>query len=302
MNILVTRHDKIGDFITMLPVCKVLKEQANHKVVVLCSKINVPFAKELEFIDGVIEYREDKGLIKEIKSYNFDVSISGFIDTNLGKILWKSGIKKRIAPATKLAQIFFNRRIKQRRSRVEMREFEYNLALLKGFDANLKLTFNKPLWDLGEKRENFIIFHPGFGGSSDGNLTLNDYLNLARVASKKIKVVFSFGPDDMESKKYIEQNLNFEAEIKDDFKDIVEFAKYIAKSKLFVSTSTGPMHLAGLTNTPILSFFGNTLFASAKRWGTVSDERLQNNFTIPNSYSKELYNKIENRLLELISE
>jgi ADP-heptose:LPS heptosyltransferase len=60
------------------------------------------------------------------------------------------------------------------------------------------------------------------------------------------------------------------------------------------------MHLAGATNTKTLSFFGDTLFASAKRWGTISNEKNQNNFTIPKEYSLEIYKKIENRLKELL--
>jgi len=309
MNILITRHDKIGDFITMLPVCKVLKEQTEHTIVMLVAKVNVGLAKELDFVDDVIEYTDNsKALLQTIKSYHFDVSISGYIDTTLGKILFKSRIPTRIAPATKIAQLFFNKRIKQRRSEVKMREFEYNLQLLKAFDESLVLEFERPLlkntnmhsqagaWE----RDDFIIFHAGFGGSSDGNLSLNDYLKLAKKASEFTKVIFSFGPDDGESKKYIESKLDFEATIKDNFKSLMDFTKFIASSKLFVSTSTGPMHLAGMTNTPTLSFFGANLFASAKRWGTISDEGLQHNFTVGAGYGVEVYDGIENKLLNII--
>ncbi len=321
MNILITRHDKIGDFITMLPVCKVLKEQTNHKIVMLVAKVNVALAKELDFIDDVIEYTNDsKALTKTIKAHNFDVSISGYIDTTLGKVLFKSRIPKRIAPATKIAQIFFNKRVKQRRSEVKMREFEYNLELLKAFDKGLILDFERPLlnnsnmhsqagaWEREEEKavgsvtpNNFIIFHAGFGGSSDGNLSLDDYLRLAKRASNYTNVVFSFGPDDGESKAYIEKHLNFSATIRDDFKSLIEFTYFISQSKLFVSTSTGPMHLAGMTNTPTLSFFGANLFASAKRWGTISDEALQHNFTVGADYGGEVYDKIERALVEIIN-
>ena len=311
MNILITRHDKIGDFVTMLPVCKVLKEQTNHKIVMLVAPINVALAKELDFIDEVIEYTEDsKALLETIKSYKFDVSISGYIDTTLGKTLWKSKIPKRIAPATKIAQIFFNKRVKQRRSEVKMREFEYNLQLLKAFDEKLILDFEPPLLNIsniyskaevGEEDKEFIIFHTGFGGSSDGNLSLDDYLKLAKKASKQINIVFSFGPDDVASKKYIEKNLDFKATVRDDFKNLVEFTHFIATSKLFISTSTGPMHLAGLTNTPTLSFFGANLFASAKRWGTISEEKLQHNFSVEANYRLEVYEEIERVLMERIN-
>jgi len=311
MNILITRHDKIGDFVTMLPVCKVLKEQTRHNITMLCAKVNVPLAKELDFIDDVIEYREDSSLIKEIKKCNFDVSISGFIDNKLGYKLWRSNIKTRIAPATKFAQLFFNKRVKQRRSQVKMREFEYNLELLKALDKNIKLNFKNPLYAPSTQfsipnsqfsiPKPFIIFHPGFGGSSDGNLTLDDYVALAKVASEYINVVFTFGPDDIKSKEYIKSKLDFTATIKDDFKDIVELTKFIAQSRLFVSTSTGPMHLAGLTNTATLSFFGDSLFASYKRWGTISDKDKQSNFLLNKDYSKNDYLKIEHRLLEIIN-
>ncbi|MEN8728148.1 MAG: glycosyltransferase family 9 protein, partial [Sulfurovum sp.] len=236
------------------------------------------------------------------QSHCFDVSISAYIDVALGKILFRSRIPLRIAPATKIAQIFFNKRVKQHRSLVEKREFEYNLDLLRAFESHLTLGFERPLLKLSTHKETkpFIIFHPGFGGSSDGNLSHDDYLKLAKKASEFIEIVFSFGPDDKVSKKYIQEKLDFKAMIRDDFKSLFEFTSFIASSKLFVSTSTGPMHLAGMTNTRTLSFFGDTLFASDKRWGTISDEACQHNFTVPENYSSEVYERIENKLIELI--
>ncbi len=305
MNILITRHDKIGDFVTMLPVCKALKEQTDHKIVMLVAPVNVDLAKALDFVDEVIVYTSDsKALIRTIRAYDFDVSISGYIDTALGQVLWRAGIPKRIAPATKIAQVFFNTRVKQRRSLVEKREFEYNLDLLNALDQSLIPDFQRPLLKIKDLiPHECVIFHPGFGGSSDGNLVWDDYWKLAKKASGKCVVVFTFGPDDQETKAYFADKIedsHYNIFLRDDFKTLVEFTEFIAASKLFVSTSTGPMHLAGLTNTKTLSFFGDTLFASAKRWGTVSDDSCQYNFTVPSGYSRDLYLQIENRLLELI--
>lgn len=107
MRILVTRHDKIGDFITSLPMCKVLKEQTKHEVVMLVSKINYDLASKLDFVDDVIEYTDDiLELSRRIKAKNIDVSISGYIENKLGISLILAGVKTRIAPATKIAQIF----------------------------------------------------------------------------------------------------------------------------------------------------------------------------------------------------
>ncbi|QKF82554.1 glycosyltransferase family 9 protein [Halarcobacter ebronensis] len=306
MNLLITRHDKIGDFVVTLPLFKAIKEQYPEvKITALVSKINFQFAKSLEFIDDVILF-DKEDLLKtkqEIKTKKFDASISCFIDTALGKLLFLSGIKKRVAPATKVAQLFFNKRVKQRRSRVEKKEWEYNLDLGLALFSELKLEFTRPLIDFGVKKEKRVVFHPGFGGSSDGNLTLDDYINLARVVSQSsYKVVFTFGPDDTFSKEFIEKNIDFKAELIDSKMSLIDFTKYISEASLFVSTSTGPMHLAGLTNTKTLSFFGDTLFASSKRWGTISEESNQNNFMIPKNYNREIYEKIEKRLKEIVNE
>ena len=306
MNLLITRHDKIGDFCVTLPLFKAIKEQySNTKVTALVSKVNFEFAKNIEFIDDVILYDKNdlEKTLQTIKDKKFDASISCFIDTTLGKMLFKSRIKKRIAPATKIAQIFFNIRVTQRRSRVEKTEWQYNLDLAKKLFPDIKLDFTRPLLKFEEKKEKRVIFHPGFGGSSDGNLSLDDYLNLARsISNSSYEIVFSFGPDDADSKEYIEKNLDFKATIFDSRISLFEFTKYLACSSLFVSTSTGPMHLAGASNTKTLSFFGNSLFASAKRWATISSLENQNNFMLSADYSKEDYLKIERRLEEIISE
>ena len=306
MNLLITRHDKIGDFCVTLPLFKAIKEQyPNTKVTALVSKVNFEFAKNIEFIDDVILYdKNDLGkTLQTIKNKKFDASISAYIDTALGKMLFKSGIKTRVAPATKIAQIFFNKRVTQRRSRVEKTEWQYNLDLAKKIFPDIKLDFTRPLLKFEEKKESRVIFHPGFGGSSDGNLSLDDYLNLARsISQSSFEVVFSFGPDDGVSKEYIEKNLDFKATIFDSRISLYEFTRYLACSFLFVSTSTGPMHLAGASNTKTLSFFGNSLFASSKRWATISSSENQNNFMLSADYSKEEYLKIEKKLEEIISE
>ena len=306
MNLLITRHDKIGDFCVTLPLFKAIKEQySNTKVTALVSKVNFEFAKNIEFIDDVILYDKNdlEKTLQTIKDKKFDASISCFIDTALGKILFKSRIKKRVAPATKIAQIFFNIRVTQRRSKVEKTEWQYNLDLAKKLFPDIKLDFTRPLLKFEEKKEKRVIFHPGFGGSSDGNLSLDDYLNLARsISNSSYEIVFSFGPDDADSKEYIEKNLDFKATIFDSRISLYEFTRYLACSFLFVSTSTGPMHLAGASNTKTLSFFGNSLFASSKRWATISSSENQNNFMLSADYSKEEYLKIEKKLMEIISE
>ena len=321
MNLLITRHDKIGDFVVTLPLFKAIKTaKPKIKTHALVSKVNYDFAKNIDFIDEVILYDKDDFIstLKRIKSAKIDMSISGFINTQLGWLIFLAGIKKRVGPATKLAQIFFNEKVVQRRSKVEKTEFEYNLDLALKLDSSIKLEFEKPLINIDgkdiiekfrsdykiSKSKKIVGFHPGYGGSSDGNLSLDDYIKLAKKASlqENVQVVFTFGPDDLEVKKELESKVDFEAIFYESKGAIIDFCKLLSGFKLFVSTSTGPMHLAGAVNTKTISFFGDSLFASSKRWATVSEPKNQNNFMLSSNYSKEAYEQIENTLMKELND
>ncbi len=307
MNLLITRHDKIGDFITILPMLEIIKSQSNHHITVLVSKVNLELAKSIDTIDDVILYTKDtRTLIKQIKAKKIDASISCFIDTHLAWVLFLARIKTRISPATKFAQVFFNRTLKQSRSQSIKTEWQYNIDLLAQLDLRVNYDFEKPLLHLPKSTRSTAIktvaFHSGSGGSTDGNLRIDDYLNLARSISmnKNVRVLFTFGPDDDQNKQYIEKKLDFNAEIIDSNNSLLAFCQLLNNVDLFISTSTGPMHLAGALNINTLSFFGSSQFAGPKRWATVSDSSKQSNIQVPDQYSLIFYQEIEAKLADVL--
>jgi len=306
VNILITRHDKIGDFITSLPLFYVVKKSNPHvKIYALVSKVNLDLAQQADFIDEVILY--DKNYfwltLRNIRAANISISISAFIDTKIGWMLFLSGIKTRIAPATKLAQLFFNKTLKQRRSLVEKTEVEYNLDLAKLLDEKIDLNYKIPLLKLDNKQQfrsanhlknkKLVLFHPGYGGSSDGNLALEDYLKLANAVRSvpNIQIIWVFGPDDLDAKDKIKALIP-ESDIIYHPSTVLDYCYLIRDGELLISTSTGPMHLAGALNIKTVSFFGNNLFASSKRWATVSEANKQLNIEIDKDYQQDLLEKI----------
>lgn len=302
MNILVVRTDKLGDFVTALPTLYVLKQHnPDNKVIACIAPLNRELALACPFIDEVIV---DEGgsiwpLVLKLREAKIDVSITLFSNTRVALAQLLAGIATRIAPATKLAQFLYNRRIRQRRSRVEMPEFAYNLQLAKVLFPGIDLDFPKPLCqfaqeDLDASYQRFrktygvakpvIAFHPGFGGSSDANWTLPEYVELVKIASDapEIQAVMTFGPGEEELyRQSLELCRGMDVLFYRSEEGIVEFTKLLASFKLFVSTSTGTYHLAALVNTPTMTFFGDSLFASSRRWQSVSDEALQMNRMIP---------------------
>jgi len=298
MNILVVRNDKVGDFITALPTLYVLKHHnPANRIIALVAPLNRTLAESCDFIDEVIvDSSEDiLELAFKIKQARIDASITLFSNTRVAIAQFNARIPIRIAPATKIAQIFYNRRITQRRSEVKMAEFEYNLQLTKALFSDISLNFPKPLLHFDEDvfmafceeyalTRPIVAFHPGFGGSSDANWTLNEYIELVKIAesNENIDIVMTFGPD--EEKLYNEaKELLGESRILlyRSRGSIVDFAALLSRFKLFISTSTGTYHLASASGCETFTFFGDTRFASSARWKSIGEESKQHHFMIP---------------------
>jgi len=298
MNILVVRNDKLGDFITALPTLYVLKHHnPQNKIIALVAPLNRKLALSCDFIDEVIvDSGEDiLELAFKIKQAQIDASITLFSNTRVALAQWIARIPIRIAPATKIAQIFYNRRITQRRSEVKMAEFEYNLELTKALFPDITLNFPKPLLHYEGSAEAYrlfcsefgiskpvVAFHPGFGGSSDANWTLSEYIELVRIAEadERLDVVMTFGPDEEHLYNEVKTLLGESRVVLYRSRgSVVDFALLISSFKLFVSTSTGTYHLASAVGCETFTFFADTLFASAARWKSIGEK--QHHFMIP---------------------
>ncbi len=319
MNILVVRTDKLGDFITALPSFYVLKNHnPKNRIVALVAPLNRALAEACDFIDEVIV---DDGkssvftLASRLRSAQIDASVTLFSNTRVALAQFLAGIPKRIAPATKIAQIFYNKRVVQRRSEVKMAEFEYNLELSKALFPEISLEFPKPLLHFEDAQKVYdvfcanydisrdvIAFHVGFGGSSDANWNLDEYEELirAKLADKRYQIVLTFGPDEKELYEEMQNRLMGEDIVFYLSLDgIVTFAKLLSHFKLFVSTSTGTYHLASLVGCPTMTFFGDSKFASASRWKSIGDAKLQKHYMLPIDEQKrrEMFAAVKKELL-----
>jgi len=320
LNILVVRTDKLGDFITALPAMYVLKHHNPKNRVIACvAPLNKTLAESCDFIDEVIV--DDSGslfeLVSKLKKAKIDASITLFSNTRVAIAQFLARITHRIAPATKIAQIFYTKRVVQRRSEVKMAEFEYNLELTRALFGDINLEYKKPLLEFEDAKKIYdvfcinndidkeiVAFHVGFGGSSDANFTLDEYEILIREVVKigKYQVVLTFGPDEKELYEEMQNRLyDVNAVFYLSLEGLVYFAKLVSSFKLFVSTSTGTYHVASLVGTPTMTFFADTLFASSKRWKSVGDKKHQKHFMIPSDKEKreELFAKVKAELSEI---
>ncbi|MCF6208110.1 MAG: glycosyltransferase family 9 protein [Ghiorsea sp.] len=325
MNILIVRNDKLGDFITALPACYMLKQHMpDCRITVLIAPINQSIAKACDFIDDVIVDDKQQSafeLGRQLKAYQFDMAFTLFSNTRVAIAQWLARIPKRIAPATKIAQVFYNQRVIQRRSQVKMPEFAYNIQLIQSAFPDINTQYPQPLLefpkhDIQESYQRFckslgirhpvIAFHPGFGGSSDANWSIEEYITLAKSIQDMphIDMVFTFGPgDETFHQSFIAKKGNLNAKVYISQGSVADFAKLIASFRLFISTSTGTFHVASAVGTPTMTFFADTLFASDKRWQGIGDKALQHNYMIPQEPQarRSLFETVQKDLQQLIS-
>jgi ADP-heptose:LPS heptosyltransferase len=325
MTILVVRTDKLGDFMTALPTFYALKRHnPEHRVVACVAPLNRELAEACAFIDEVV-VDTGEGLFafaSKLRRVNADVSVTLFSDTRVALAQFLARIPRRIAPATKLAQFFYTDRIVQRRSRVEMAEYEYNLQLAEALFPQLDPAFPQPLLRFPKEEVDavyrgfcakygvgkpVVAFHPGFGGSSEANWTLDEYAELIRTLQyrRDIQIVMTFGPDEAALRQAaVAKTKGLDVIFYTSQDGLVAFAELLASFKLFVSTSTGTYHLAAAVGTPTMTFFGDSLFASVKRWKAVSAPQKQHPYMLSTDPSRraEQFEQVKRELRERVLE
>jgi len=300
-RILVIRNDKIGDFMLAWPSFALLKSQyPQAEVTALVPDYTAPLAEQCEWIDSILIdekkpsfFSDVHNLSKNIRQQNFDLSISLFSETRTSLALWLAGVKLRIGPATKIAQIFLNNRLRQKRSESLKPEYEYNLDLIKYYikqngdtsGADPKppfLCFDKnevrQLRDqLKEKHaiteeQKVIIIHPCTGGSAI-NLSSIQYAELAQQLSKKSNSYFviTAGPGELSHAQELSKQLeNIKHHIHASTTGIIDFCKFINSCDIFISGSTGPLHIAGALDIQTVAFYPTKRSASPVRWQTLN--------------------------------
>ncbi|BFU60258.1 MULTISPECIES: glycosyltransferase family 9 protein [Rodentibacter] len=299
-KILVIRNDKLGDFIQAWPAFAMLKaSNPSLKLTALVPRYTAPLAEICPYLDDVIidSHKGDKAdfnrLVNEVKSKNFDAMISFFSNSHNGKLAWKSGIKYRLAPATKWVQFLYNHRLTQRRSRSEKSEAEYNQDLVRAFLTKQAmpivevkppyLTFAESAVEnqriflqdmLGISREKKWIFvHSGSGGSAT-NLSLEQYAELIKglLAEFDCHIVLTAGPGESEKAGELAQLVNdSQVVIYDKNNGLVDFARSLACADLFIAGSTGPLHLASAFNIPTIGFYPNSRSSQPRRWKPINE-------------------------------
>jgi ADP-heptose:LPS heptosyltransferase len=305
MRLLVVRNDKLGDFMLAWPALALLKlRRPEWHITALVPAYTAPMAELCPWIDAVLidEAEPSLALARKLKRERFDCMLTLFSSGRIARAGWLAHIPYRLAPATKLAQIFYNHRLTQRRSRSDKPEYAYNIDLVRQLLADhrgspyqpledtasdyLPAEIERPLLtfhdDLTKLKHQFcctlalpedkqlIFIHPGSGGSAN-NLRLEQYITLANLLPTcDYAFVISAGPGEEATASQVAAGIEGNSAVYTSSSGLVEFARVLQTAALFISGSTGPLHIAAALNRPTAAFYPRHRSATPLRWQTTN--------------------------------
>lgn len=315
MKLLIVRNDKLGDFILSLPVFSLIKQSLpDSELHAFVPAYTSEMAENCDFIDRAIidpgnsaELSEQFKIFQAIRAEKYDAILTLYSTTRVGIFSFFSGAKYRLAPATKLAQIFYNHKLMQRRSKSLKPEYEYNLDLAIKFLSDIGVSVKeKPKAPFLQFEENeirtirtdfckkynidihtkLIFIHPGTGGSAT-NLNLEQYADLVKNLNEQVTFVITAGPNEIDYANKLSALLkNISHIVYHSTEGLLNFAKLIQCCDLFISASTGPLHIAGALNRPTAAFYQRRRSATSLRWQTLNSENRRLAFMPPETASE----------------
>lgn len=286
-RILFVRLDRIGDLVLSLPVDESFT--GSHWWIPRGLKFVTDHSsppRAATEVDRKISFPQFWRLLISVRAARFDRAVVFHAPWWVSVLLYLAGIPVRVGVRSQWHSfLFFNRGVRQKRSRAEFSELEYNYQLVeKGFReaslprSNLKLeghlsgaALSEFLAGHGLEAGKYSVVHPGMGGSAR-NWPIDRYEELVRELLVNEKVVITGTPADEPyvtplrlQLRNLEGSTQFvwlNGKLKGG-----ELLSVLAGARTVTAPSTGVLHLAASTGAPTLGLFSPVRVQKPKRWG-----------------------------------
>ena len=200
-----------------------------------------------------------------------------------------AGIPVRVGTGYRWYSLLFNRRVFEHRKTAEKHESEYNVSLLGGLGLQSQST---PLAHLtipdGARREavrirtskgfaeadQIAVLHPGSGGSARDWSPENFGQLGARLADMGMRVLVTggWGERELVARACRASGLPLATSVAE--MDLLTLAALLSTVSLFVSNSTGPLHIAAAVGVPVIAFYPPIIQCSPRRWGPLAERKV----------------------------
>ena len=289
LRFLVARIDRIGDVVLSTPLPREIKKKyPDSYVAVLVKNYTKDIYLNNPNVDEIITYdnpdKTEKSfweLVSEIKQYKFSHAFMLLPNEKLNYVLFAAGIKYRVGVGHKLYQFLTFSKYVNRKKYIPLRhEADYCLDMVRKIGVNVNEIHPEIFLSDDERSEalelkekfkrnkKFLIGIHSTCGNSSPNLSVKAYRDLILLLTKnenyQVFVTDFNPPDEIQNLSGVEYIFNGESLRK----DIVRFSIL----DLFISSSTGPMHICAALKVPTLSVFCPLTACSVKLWGPLGNK------------------------------
>jgi heptosyltransferase-2 len=290
-RILIVRTDKVGDVILSTPVIKALRDAYPNAYIAIVVRPYTKFIVEgNSYLDVIMLYdkdgKEKSGLgsflfARKIARKKFDLAVVLNPSNRSNLIPFLAGIPKRVGYDRKLGFLLTDR-IKDTKHEGKKHEIEYNLDLIRhlGIEPKDKNTFipinpecEKWAEQMFEKlrikpEDTVVVLNPGASDNSKIWPAENYAAAGDRLADKGYKVVILGGKADVRIAQEVIKHMRSPVIEMVGNNNISQAASFLRRCSLFISTDTGPMHVASSIGVPVIAILGrNQPGLSPTRWG-----------------------------------
>jgi ADP-heptose:LPS heptosyltransferase len=288
-RIIVSRTDRIGDVVLSLPVFASLKECfPDCELIALVQGYTVEVVNSSADVSRAVVYDPAESLlstIRKLRRLEADGILFLFPRFRLALAAFLAGIPIRVGTAYRWYSFLHNEKVREHRKDSVKSEAEYNLSLAaalgcsaKKFAARLSIDgegLNAAKSFLKNNRvEKFIVVHPGSGGSAadwsgDNFRKLCD--SLIRETDMEVVVTGSTAEEVLCAS--ISRGNPGCINAAGAF-SLREFIAFLSLATVFVSNSTGPIHLAASVGTPVVGIYPNNKPMTPARWAPITDKKV----------------------------
>lgn len=286
-KIVISRTDSIGDVALTLPLVGILKEKFPAcKIIFLGNTYTRPIIACCQHVDEIWEWNliSQKSLAEQIQflaASDVDTFIHVFPRKEIARAVKKAKIKNRIGTSHRLFHwTTCNHKVDFTRKNSPLHEAQLNTKLLSpfGITQNYSLTqlqnyaaFNQ-ISTLAERHEVFfnakkkhIILHPKSQGSAL-EWGVPNFIKLAKSLDKDLYNIYFTGTEKeglLFRDKIPQQENIFDLTGK---MTLTELIAFIGMCDALIAASTGPLHIAGLSNINAIGLFSSRKPIHAGRW------------------------------------
>ena len=296
-NILIVRTDRIGDLVLTLPLAGLIKKHYPFsKVSFLVREYTKNIVNNHSFIDEVIVLREADGKtslfdnLNIIKTKKFDTCIVVYPTFIIALIMLFSGIKNKIGSGYRWYSFLFNQKVYEHRKNAERHELEYNVNLLEKLnikndvtEANVNYNLIASESDLKtvtqiladeqvDLQRPIIIVHPGSGGSTIDLPVIKFTELVKKLDDDGYQVLLTGHKNEIEMCGKIKSSdkvKNLAGKL-----NLDELIALVSKSVMFISNSTGPIHIAAALGKYTIGFYPKIVSCSKERWGPYTNKKI----------------------------